>query len=122
VTSDRFATVAWVYDQGELALLLSLFDRADIWVVPITRGHVSVQWWLTVALGGMRLRVHEEDAEAALALLAGLERMPQTSVRILFRDKLADVLLILLFFLLFVLAPPARIQAEFAMARREHST
>jgi hypothetical protein len=120
MTSDRFVTVAWVYDQGELALLLSLFERADIWVVPITRGHVSVNWAWTVALGGVRRRVHEEDVELALALLAGLERRPQQSVRFFFKDKLADLLLILLLFL-FALAPPPRIQAEFAIARRHRA-
>ena len=119
MSSDRFVTVARVYDQGELALLLSLFERADTWVVPITRGHVSVNWPWTVALGGVRLRVHEEDVDVALALLAGLERRPQESVRFFFKDKLADLLLILLFFFLFALAPPPRIQAEFAFARRE---
>jgi hypothetical protein len=119
VTSERFETVAWVYDQFELALLLALFEQADIWVVPMGLHHVSVDWSVTVALGGVRLRVHEEDAAAALALLAGLERTPHGSVRYFFQDKMADVLLILLFFCIGLWVAPARIQAEFAVARRE---
>jgi hypothetical protein len=117
-TSDRFATVAWVYDAGELALLLSLFEWEGIPVVPHGFCHASVQWNIIVALGGIRLRVREADVGAALALLASLERAPQKSVRFLAREKLVDVLLLLLCFL-FTLAPPARIQAEFAVARRE---
>jgi len=118
---DRFVTVAWVYDVGELALLLSLFEREGIPVVPTTYDHATLQWTLKVALGGNRLRVHAEDADAALDLLAGLERTPQTSVRFFARDKLVDILLVLLLFFLGGLAAPARIQAEFAVARRERS-
>ena len=70
-------------------------------------------------MGGVRLRVYEKDAPTALALLAGLERTPQTSVRFLFRNKLADLLIVLL--LLLNAAPPARIQAEFAVPRRERA-
>ena len=121
MTSDRFETVAWVYDAGELALLFSLFEREEIPVVPIGYYHATIAWTSMVALGGIRLRVREADAPVALALLASLERTPQTSVRFFFRDKLADVLLMLLLFFLFALAPPARIQAEFAVARRERA-
>lgn len=121
MTSNRFVTVAWVYDPSELALLLALFEQSDIWVVPMGRHHVAIDWSVTVALGGVRLRVHEENVAAALALLAGLERTPQRSVRYLFQDKMADLLLILLVFCIGLWAAPARIQAEFAVARRERS-
>ena len=121
MTGDRFQTVAWVYDSGELALLLSLFEREGIAVLPLGSQHASVQWSLVVALGGVRLRVREDDAPAALALLAGLECMPRTSVRFFARDKMVDVLLVLLLFFLGGLAVPARIQADFAVPRRERS-
>jgi hypothetical protein len=121
MSGDRYVTVAWVYDAGELALFLSLFEWEGIPVVPLGSLHASVQWNIVVALGGARLRVHEEDVPAALALLAGLERTPQKSVRFFARDKLIDVLLVLLFFFLGGLAVPARIQADFAVARRERS-
>ena len=119
--TDRYVTVAWVYDAGELALLLSLFEWEEISLVPLGCLHAAVQWNIVVALGGVRLRVREVDAPAALALLASLERTPQKSVRFFARDKLVDVLLILLVFFLGGLAVPARIQAEFAVARRERA-
>jgi hypothetical protein len=117
MTSDRFVTIAWVNDAGELALLLSRYESEDIPVVPLGYLHASVQWNVIVALGGIRLRVRGEDGPRAL--LASLECTPQTSVRFFARDKLVDVLLILLLFFLGCLAPPPRIQAEFAVARRE---
>jgi len=116
---DRFETIAWVYSQGELAILLSLFAHEDIWVVPVGRGHASVQWGWTVALGGVRLRVHAADGRAARTLLASIERTPHQRTRFFARDRLVDVLLVLVLFFLGSLAPPARIQAEFAPVRRE---
>ena len=50
---DRFETVAWVYDPSDLALLLSLFESEDIFVLPIGRWHASVDPPLTTALGGV---------------------------------------------------------------------
>jgi len=92
---DRFETVAWVYDQGELAILLSLFAHEDIRVVPVGRGHISVQWGWTVALGGVAILVHAEDGRAARALLAGIERTPRQRTRFFAKDRLVDVLLVL---------------------------
>jgi hypothetical protein len=73
---DRFETVAYVYSQSDLALLLSLFEHADIYLQQIGSRHASVEWALTIALGGIALRVHEEDGDDARALLAGLEYPP----------------------------------------------
>jgi hypothetical protein len=118
---DRFETVAWVYSQTELAVLLSLFEHEDILVMPISRGHVSVQWTWTVALGGVELRVHETDGARARALLA---EIPNVHVwrGFLLRDRVLDIALIVLMFFMFALAPPARIQAGFVgvAARREN--
>jgi hypothetical protein len=73
---DRFETVAYVYSQSDLALLLSLFEHADIHVQKIGYRHASIEWGLTTALGGIALRVHEEDGDDARALLAGLDFPP----------------------------------------------
>lgn len=121
MTGDRFETVAWVYDAGELALLVSLFEWEEIPILPLGRHHISAQWNIVVALGGVRLRVRADDMPAAQALLAGLERTPRKSVRFFAKDKLVDILLVLLFVFLGGLAVPARIQADFAVARRERS-
>ena len=117
---DRFETIAYVYGQPELAVLLSLLENEDIWVVPIGRGHISVQWSWTVALGGIRLRVHEADAARARALLAGIDDV-QIWRGFFFRNRLLDVVLLLLLLFLGVLAPPARLPAFFVgvAARRD---
>ena len=119
--SGDFETVAWVYDAGELALLRSLFEWAEIPLMLVGHGHASVQWNVMIALGGVRLRVRQADVPAALDLLANLERSPQASVRFFARDKLVDVLLVLLLLVIGCLAPPARVQAEFAYARPERA-
>lgn len=108
-----FETVAIVYSQPQLALFLSLFEQERIWVVPMSNFHVSVQWNLTLALGGVQLRVHPSDADAARKLLAGLDRF-EFSRRGLFSDnRMVDILLIVGLFLVGFFAPPARIPALF---------
>ena len=73
---DRFETVAFVYSPSDLALLLSLFEHADICVFGVGRCHASVNPGLTTALGGVRLRVHEKDLDDARAILAALDPIP----------------------------------------------
>jgi hypothetical protein len=70
---DRFETVAYVYSPSDLAILLSLFGHADIHVFGVGRCHASVDPGIVTALGGVRLRVHEEDLDDARALLAELD-------------------------------------------------
>jgi hypothetical protein len=111
---DRFATIAFVYSQTELAVLLSLLANEDIYVLPIARGHASVEWHLTVALGGIEIRVHAADAAAARALLAGIDRTPFRG-RILFDNRLLDVAAVLLLFFTGLFLPPARIPAHFIL-------
>lgn len=120
---DRFETIAYVYSQPELAVLLSLFGWEDIFILPINRHILSVAPQLTVALGGVQLRVHPADADRARALLATIDQSQTYWEPLYFRDRLADAILILAFFLL-GMAPVARIPAEFilerpAAARRE---
>lgn len=110
--ADRFETVAYVYSQTELALLLSLFETENIWVVPTAYHQVAAQWWMAVALGGIELRVHEADAEAAWALLATLER-PVFKQRIFSDFRVVEWLLILGLFVTGFFVPPARIPAHF---------
>ena len=123
--ADRFETVAFVYSQDELALLLSLFESEGIWVVPVAYQHAAVQWTVTVALGGVALRVREVDGDAARALLSTLDRAP--SPRPVFSThRLLEILLILGLFLVGFFAPPARIPAHFLIgandaARREEN-
>jgi hypothetical protein len=73
---DRFETVAWLYSQSDLAILLSLFEHADIPVQTVGRGHASVDWSLTTGLGGVTVRVRAEDGDDVRALLAELDPFP----------------------------------------------
>ena len=104
---DRFETVAYVYSQSDLALLLSLFGHAGIHIQMIGGRHASVEWDLTTALGGIALRVHEEDGDDARSLLAGLDPIPY---RVPFFTGLWPIYLAFLAFTGFALGvgPPPR--------------
>ena len=103
---DRFETVAYVYSPSDLALLLSLFGQADIHVFGVGRGHASADPGLTTALGGVALRVHEEDLDAARTLLAGLDPIPYRAPLLtgIFAFDLVSFLVVALF----GMAPPPR--------------
>jgi len=115
---DRFETVAWVYDPSDLALLLSLFESEDIFVLQIGRFHAAVEPNLTTALGGVALRVHAEDADDARLVLASFDPSP-------FREGLSLQFVVLMLLLLVLLAaPPPRQAPTFVLrgavaARRE---
>lgn len=113
---DRFETIAWVYSQSELAVLLSLLANEDIHVLPIARGHASVAWGFTLALGGIEVRVHADEAEDARILLAGIDRTPFR--RGVFSDnRLIDGFVMVMLVIAGLFAPPARMPAEFVAPR-----
>ncbi|HYJ52349.1 MAG TPA: hypothetical protein VEW04_04185 [Allosphingosinicella sp.] len=112
VSPDCFETIAFVYSQTELAVLLSLLEHEQVSVVPIGRGHASVDWPITVALGGIELRVHTTDAARARALLAEIEPIHVWRGFFL-KNRLLDMALIVLFLPLALMAPPARLPATF---------
>jgi hypothetical protein len=112
----EFETLAWVYSQGELAVLLCLLEHEDIFVLPITRHHISADWRLTVALGGVEIRVRPEDAERAWALFAGVDRTPFS--RGIFSDnRWLDGAIMVILALAGLFAAPARIPAHFVEPR-----
>jgi len=74
--NEGLETIAYVYSPSDLAVLLSLFENADISVFGVGRGHASAQPGLVTALGGVQLRVHVEDLDEASALLAALDPIP----------------------------------------------
>jgi hypothetical protein len=113
---DRFETIAWVYSQTELAVLLSRLEHEDIHVLPVARGHASVEWGLTLALGGIEVRVHAAEAEEARTLLAGIDRTPFR--RGVFSDnRLVDGVVMVVLALAGLFVPPARMPAEFVAPR-----
>ena len=109
-----FVTVAWVYDRSELSILLSLFEDRGIWVVQVGAQHIAIDWSLTVALGGVELRVHAEDAEAAWDLLAGLDRTAPRR-RFFLDNWLLDIALMLALFVATGMPSPARLPATFVL-------
>jgi hypothetical protein len=111
-----FETVAWVYSQSELAVLLAMLAYEDIYVLPIARHNASVDYALTLALGGIEIRVHREQAEETRALLAGIDRTPFR--RGIFSSNIwldGAIMVVLLVAGLF--APPARAPAHFVPPR-----
>lgn len=70
---DRFFTIAYVYSPADLAILLSRLHCEGIHTDCAGRGHASVEPGLTTALGGVQVRVHEEDLADAQAILATLD-------------------------------------------------
>ncbi len=108
--SDRFETVAWVYNPSDLALLMSKFIQADIFVHRGSEGHIFANPGWTTALGGVELRVREDDAAAARALLAALEPRPH-------RARLdVGLLLVFLVMTLFAIGSPPRQLPTFVLA------
>ena len=110
--------VAIVYDQAQLAVLMSLLEHGGIHPLPLSHHLIAFQWDLTLAYGGIRLCVPECQASEARALLAGLE--PWQPRRKLFTGNLAvDLLLSVLILLACGLPPPARLAATFLIDRSE---
>jgi hypothetical protein len=113
---DRFSTIAWVYSPSDLALLLALLENEGIFVLCVGRGHAAADPAMATALGGVELRVHAGEADAAHALLAGLDPAP-------FRARLPRELVALFFVVFlgwFVLAapPPRQLPCFVAAAAR----
>jgi hypothetical protein len=114
--SDRFETLAWVYSQSELAVLLSRLAHEDIYVLPIARWNASVDFGLTLAFGGIELRVHPAEAEEARILFAGIEPTPFR--RGVFSDnRLVDGVVMVVLALAGLFLPPARMPADFVAPR-----
>lgn len=118
---DRYFTVAYVYSPSDLAILLSRLGHEGIYTYCAGRGHASVQPGLSTALGGVRVRVHEEDLADAQAVLATLDPFPYRAT-LPFGFWPLDLLLFLLI-AFFAAAPPPRQLPAYVLsesrARRE---
>lgn len=67
---DPFETVAIAYRPAQVMVLLSLFEWYGVPVYAKSFWHVSTDWQLALALGGIPIRVDREFAEEARALLS----------------------------------------------------
>jgi hypothetical protein len=72
VTSDRLETVVRVFRPAQLVVIQSLLLQAGIFVCPTGFHHLTNQWPLALALGGIEVRVPEVQADDARALLESL--------------------------------------------------
>ncbi|MCY6382019.1 hypothetical protein [Hoeflea prorocentri] len=75
-------TIAVVYDLPAALCLKSALESQGILVFVDGLHHASVDWWVTVALGGMQVRVIDRDATAARDYLQHVEgeRVPQSPI------------------------------------------
>jgi hypothetical protein len=67
---DPFETVAIAYRQPQVLVMLSMFHAYGIPAYAKNLGHISVACPVTLALGGMPIRVHRDYADEARELLA----------------------------------------------------
>lgn len=119
-SASDFATIAYVYSQSDLALLMSVFESEDIHLLAVGRLHIAANPGLATALGGVALRVHAEDAEDARVVLASLDPIPYRAS--LFTGSFpVDILFLVLMMLVFAVPPPPRMMPCFVglPARRE---
>lgn len=114
--SPDFETVAWVYSQSDLAVLLSRLAHEDIHVLPIARHNAGVDYALTTALGGVEIRVHAAEAEQVRLLLADIDRTPFRG-GIFSTNRWLDGAIMVILFVAGLFAPPARIPAHFVAPR-----
>ena len=112
--SDRFETVAIAYSQPEIAALRSCLEGHGIWTVSMSQGHASAHVGLTLALVGIAIRVHSDDAEDARAILAGIEQARYRG-RIYTDNRLIDLALTVMILVAFAVPPPARLPAVFLL-------
>lgn len=115
--SDRLETVAIAYSQAEIAVLYSFLEGHGIWTALHSHGQVAVNWGITLALGGVRLQVREEDAPEARALLAEIAQRPFTG-RLFTGHRAFDLLLAIVIMLASGPPPPARLPASFILNGR----
>jgi hypothetical protein len=111
---DRYETLAYVYSQSDLAILTSFLESEEIRFMTIGGGHASVDWPITIALGGVELRVHPLDGPRIRALLAPLDLKPYRGA-IFIGNRFADALLVLMLFVLGLFAPVGRMSPVFLL-------
>ena len=119
-TGDRLETVARVFRPAQLLVIQSVLRQADILVCPIGYHHLTNQWPIALALGGIEMRVPEAQAADARALLESLPPLPIPAYQI--SESWLVRLIVLLGLYCFYCVPPPMLAAEIVPARRERAT
>ena len=118
MADDSFETVAIVYNQPETAVMLSMFAFYGIPAFPVGLGHSQIAPTMTVALGGILIRVPSFAAAEARELLAEVAARPQAVRPRLIDHPVANGIVVILacFFLGFPV-PPTRTGSTFFLAQ-----
>lgn len=95
--NSEMITVGRAYGTAEAALAMSMLEAYGIKVLPPSWYHMSVNWHLTHALGGIELRVPAAQTGDALEILAGFQvtSRPKSLLRRLFVASIALIVLVL---------------------------
>jgi hypothetical protein len=117
--SDRLETVARVFRPAQLLVIQSVLRQAGILVCPIGYHHLTNQWPIALALGGIELRVPEAQADDARALLESLPPLWMPACEISSSRLVRAFALLILYCLACV--PPPMLPAEIVPARRERA-
>ncbi len=89
---DPFETVAIAYSQPQALVILSLFGWCDILAYAANLEMARINCPITLALGGIPIRVVREDAAEARALLAEAADQSDESLREELGERIAKVL------------------------------
>lgn len=116
---DRLETVAMVFRPAQLLVIQSVLRQADILVCPIGYHHLTNQWPIALALGGIELRVPEAQADDARALLESLPPLSLPAHQIS-EGRLVRLIVLLVLYCFFCVPPPM-LAAEIVPARRERA-
>lgn len=104
---DRLATVAIGYGFAETAVTVSFLEAHGIHVVVLPYHLASISWDMTVALGGLEIRVPDAQAETAQLLLADGSPAAPVVAQSRWRLRARHIALVLIVLIIQV-PPPAR--------------
>lgn len=112
MAQDSFETVAIVYSQLEVAVMLSMFEFYGIPAYALGIDHARAFWPIALALGGILVRVHPDTKDDARELLAEIATRPAVVRPRLTRDPVSRTVGYF-FMLLFGVGVPTRSASTF---------
>jgi hypothetical protein len=107
---DSLELVAIAYSQDELGLLTSRLRWEGIHVFLHSQAQIAVDVSLTIALGGVRLLVPNDQAEQTRQILRAMPAW-ERGAGVYCDNRLVDLLLAFLLVMMTGIPPPARIRS-----------